>query len=137
MFATTRHLAFGDCDPAGIAYYPSYLRIMDGVVEEFFATLGTPRRTMIEEMRVGTPTVTLELGFEAPGFYGDTLRFELRVVGLGRSSLDLSHTVHAGDRRLWTARQRLVATSLDNHKSCSWPDSIRSALNSHLETTDA
>ena len=40
-FSTTRTLAFGDCDPSGIAYFPSYLDLMVGVLEAFFAEIGT------------------------------------------------------------------------------------------------
>jgi 4-hydroxybenzoyl-CoA thioesterase len=137
MFATTRALHFGDCDPAGIAYYPSYLRILDSVLEEFFGTLGVARRHMIEVMRMGTPTLTLNLTFESPGYYGETMAFELRVLRIGRSSLDMSHTVSVGERVLWRAEQRIVATSLETHKSCAWPDEIRAALLSHLENTNA
>jgi 4-hydroxybenzoyl-CoA thioesterase len=137
MYTTTRPLRFGDCDPSGIAYYPSYLRIMDSVVEDFFASFGADRGTMIRDRRIGTPTVTLDLVFEKPGFHGDDLTFEIRVEALGRSSLGLTHTVSAHGDILWTARQKLVATSLETHKSCAWPDDIRAALTEHLETTNA
>jgi 4-hydroxybenzoyl-CoA thioesterase len=33
-FETTRVLRFGDCDPAGIAYYPRYFDLLNGVVED-------------------------------------------------------------------------------------------------------
>jgi len=32
------------------------------------------------------------------------------------------------DRLLWTAEQRLVATSLETHRAIAWPDDIRDAL---------
>jgi 4-hydroxybenzoyl-CoA thioesterase len=137
-FQTTRPLRFGDCDPSGIAYFPSYLRILDGVMEEFFETLGAGRADLIGERRIGTPTLRLDLTFVHPGFHGDQLEFTARVRGIGRSSLDLEHEVSAGGNVLWTARQRLVATSLETHKSLAWPDDIRAALTHHLETpTDA
>jgi 4-hydroxybenzoyl-CoA thioesterase len=137
MFAITQPLRFGDCDPSGIAYYPSYLRMLDGAVEDFFESLGAPRREMIEFRRIGTPTVTLDLVFRKPGLQGDQLTFEIRVTALGRASLDLDHSVSAQGDMLWTARQRLVATSLDTHASCAWPDDIRAALSHHLETSHA
>lgn len=137
MFIATRPLRFGDCDPSGIAYYPSYLRIMDSVVEDFFASLGAPRNHMINQMKMGTPTVTLDLAFRRPGFHGDELTFQIRVDAMGRSSLDLSHSVSARGDILWTARQRLVATSLETHKSCAWPEELRAALTPHLEKTNA
>jgi 4-hydroxybenzoyl-CoA thioesterase len=137
MFSRTYPLRFGDCDPSGIAYYPSYLRILDGAIEDFFAGMGAPRDTMITDMRVGTPTVTMNLVFERPGFQGDELAIDIRVVGLGRTSLDLAHTVSARGATLFTAKHRLVATSLDNHKSCAWPETLRAALTQHLETDHA
>jgi 4-hydroxybenzoyl-CoA thioesterase len=137
MFTKTFPLRFGDCDPSGIAYYPSYLRILDGAIEDFFASLGAPRDHMIAKMRMGTPTVTLNLVFERPGFQGDELAIEIGVAGLGRSSLDLAHKVSARGETLFTARHRLVATSLETHTSLAWPDDLRAALTHHLEKTDA
>ena len=102
MFARTLPLRFGDCDPSGIAYYPSYLRILDGAIEDFFASLGAPRNRMIDEMRMGTPTLTLNLMFQRPGLQGDELDIAIRVVGLGRTSLDLAHTVSARGETLFT-----------------------------------
>ncbi len=136
-FRTTRPLRFGDCDPSGIAYFPAYFDLLVGVVEEFFASLGAAWPTLIGERRIGTPTAKLEVGFVAPGFHGDRLDFTLRVTSVGRSSLDLATEVKAGERLLWQARQVLVATSLDTHRSRAWPDDIRAALTQHLETENA
>ena len=36
----TRMLRFGDCDPSGVAYFPSYLDILCGVTEEFWQRIG-------------------------------------------------------------------------------------------------
>lgn len=127
-YRTTRPLRFGDCDPSGIAYFPSYLDILCGVVEEFFGTLGFPWPSLVGEQRIGTPTVRLDLTFEYPGFHGDAMEFCVAVRAIGRTSLDLSHTVSAGGRTLWRAEQRLVATSLETHRPTPWPDGIRNAL---------
>ena len=137
MFTKRYPLRFGDCDPSGIAYYPSYLRILDGAIEDFFASMGAPRDRMTGVMRMGTPTLTLNLVFVRPGYQGDELTIDIRVVGLGRTSLDLAHTVSARGETLFTAAHRLVATSLDTHKSCAWPDELRAALTHHLEKTNA
>ena len=136
-YRTRRPLRFGDCDPSGIAYFPSYLNIMVGVLEEFFGSIGAPWEELIATRRIGTPTVRLDLTFVHPGFHGDLLDFELFVRRVGRSSLDLEHRVSAAGTLLWSARQSVVATSLDNHKSLAWPDDIRAALEHCLETADA
>lgn len=136
-FRTSQRLRFGDCDPSGIAYFPSYLNILVGVLEEFFESLGAPWPQMTTERRMGTPTVRLDLTFVHPGVHGDILDFELSVRSIGRSSLDLDHRVSSAATLLWSAHHRIVATSLDTHRSTAWPDDIRAALETHLEKTNA
>jgi 4-hydroxybenzoyl-CoA thioesterase len=131
-FSTTRTLAFGDCDPSGIAYFPSYLDLMVGVMEAFFADIGHPWPRLVGEQRIGTPTVTLDLAFERPGFHGDVLTFHLDVTAVGRSSVDLAHRVERDCDVLWRAKQRIVATSLDTHRAIPWPDDLRDALVARL-----
>jgi 4-hydroxybenzoyl-CoA thioesterase len=136
-YTTTRRLNFGDCDPSGIAYFPSYLNILVGVDEEFFGALGFDWPSMINDRKLGFPTITLDLTFKNPGFHGDLMEFTVKVKRIGNSSLDLEHEIRCGDRLLWTARQRLVVTSHETHKAVSWPDDVRKALETHLETHDA
>lgn len=134
MFIAQRTLGFGDCDPSGIAYFPSYLDIMVSVVEEFFAAAGAPWSQMIAERRIGTPTVRLNITFSKPGFHGDALEFAIRLVKIGTSSMDLEHIVSARGEVLWRAEQRLVATSLETHGSCPWPDDIRAGFAPYLDS---
>ena len=136
-FRTSRRLNFGDCDPSGIAYFPSYLHILVSVLEEFFESLGAGWPDMIAEQRIGVPTVRLDLTFKKPGFHGNTLDFAIHVVRVGTTSLDLEHTVSCNGQELWSAQHRVVATSLDTHKACIWPDDIKAALSKNLERTDA
>lgn len=136
-FQVTRPLRFGDCDPSGIAYFPSYLNMLVGVVEDFFESLGWPWHEMVRDHRMGTPTLKLDILFTAPGFEGDRLDFTLRVEKVGRSSLTLHHEIRRADTLLWSARQVLVATSLDSHSSTPWPERLRAGLMTHLEAQNA
>jgi 4-hydroxybenzoyl-CoA thioesterase len=137
MFETSRPLRFGQCDQAGIAYFPSYIDMLVGVTEDFFAHIGAPWTVLIPERRIGVPTVRLDATFVKPAFHGDRLDFTLRVTGVGRSSLDFAHRVSVGGDTVWTACQRLVATSLETHRPIAWPDDIRTNLYHHLEINDA
>jgi 4-hydroxybenzoyl-CoA thioesterase len=127
VFETTRPLRFGDCDPSGIAYFPSYMNILVGVTEDLFADMGWPWPRLARERNITTPTVRLDATFTRPGFEGDRLTFRCTVARIGRSSLDLHHEVSAAEP-LWRAEQRLVATTLDTHRPVAWPDDIRIAL---------
>lgn len=91
-FETTRRVEWGDCDAAGIVYYPNYYRWMDGTFHAFTATLGFDQRTlMADHGLLGTPLVDTGCTFSAPATYGDDLAITLRLVSLGASSLRLAY----------------------------------------------
>ncbi|MBR0823895.1 acyl-CoA thioesterase [Bradyrhizobium manausense] len=135
-FSFARELRFGDCDPSGIAYFPSYLNILNGVVEEFWADIGFPWPELITVRKIGTPTVHLSCDFSRPSLFGDRLTFSLRIGKVGRASLHLAHVVSGADGMRWKARQILAATSLVDHHAIPWPDDIRAALVRHLHAEE-
>ena len=132
-FEATRVLRFGDCDPAGIAYYPRYFDLLNGVVEDWWISMGHPWRNLFGERRIGLPTVRFEVDFRAPAFLEDELRFSLSIKHIGGKSVALDHIVQRGATTLWQCAQTLVVTSLDTHRSIAWPDDLRAALVSFQE----
>ena len=135
-FSFDRELRFGDCDPAGMAYFPGYPNIMIGVVEEFWTDIAFPWRGLIMDRKIGTPTLHLDCDFSRPSIFGDLLTFKLAVRRVGRASLHLAHVVSGEDGLRWKAHQTVVATSLANHLAIAWPDDIRDALVGHLQPGD-
>ena len=127
-FTTERRLHFGDCDISGTAYYPAYMNLLNGVVEEFWDWLGWPWHEVIPKDGWGTPTVHLSCDFAKPSFFGDRLGFGVRVLKVGRSSLRLGHVVSCGDELRWTAEQVLAASRLADHTSMPWPDAVKAKL---------
>jgi 4-hydroxybenzoyl-CoA thioesterase len=137
MFSANREIRFGDCDPSGIAYFPSCLNILNGVVEEFWGVVGFPWHELIVARKIGTPTVHLDCDFSRPSVFGDLLTFDLCVRQLGRASLCFAHVVSGADGIRWKARQTVVATSTASHRAIPWPDDIRNALEEHVRAEDA
>ncbi len=128
-FSAQRTVRFSDCDPAGIVFFPQYLVMLNGFVEQWFDEgLRVPYAGLIGPRRTGLPTVRLEIDFTAPSRHGDLLTLELHVEKLGRSSLVLQHTVSGGAELRLRCRQVLVCTSLHTHRSQPLPDDVRAAL---------
>ena len=73
IFRTDRALRFGDCDISGTAYFPSYLDILNGVNEEFWAYLGYPWHVHLEGS-LGHSDCSSVLRSNL--FFGETLSFE-------------------------------------------------------------
>ena len=131
-FTATRTVRFSDCDPAGIVFFPQYLVMLNGVVEEWFdSALALPYANLIGPRRLGLPTVRLEVDFTAISRHGDRLRWELSLAHLGRSSFTLLHDVVGADGVRLRARQVLVCTSLDTHRAQALPDDVRAALQAY------
>jgi 4-hydroxybenzoyl-CoA thioesterase len=129
-FSATRTVRFSDCDPAGIVFFPQYLVMLNGFVEQWFDEgLCVPYAGLLGPRRTGLPTVRLEVDFTAISRHGDVLTLCLEVEKLGRSSITLRTTFHAacGQLRL-RVRQVLVCTSLLTHKPQALPGDVRAAL---------
>ena len=128
-FVAQRAVRFSDCDPAGIVFFPQYLVMLNGVVEQWFdEALQIAYVHLIGARRLGLPTVRLEVDFTAVSRHGDALAWQVQVEKLGRSSLTLLHECrHGGELRL-RARQVLVCTSLLTHKPQALPDDLRAAI---------
>ena len=128
-FSAHRTVRFSDCDPAGIVFFPQYLVMLNGVVEQWFDEgLQVPYAALIGARRLGLPTVRLELDFTAVSRHGDALEWQLQVNKLGHSSLTLMHQCCGeGELRL-RARQVLVCTSLLTHKPQALPEDVRAAI---------
>lgn len=132
-FTLSKPLRFGDCDLTGIAYHPAYFSMLVDVNEAMFASFGVTWKELMFERRIGLPTVTMNVEFQRPSTYGDVLDFAVHVRAVGRASLDLETVVTVRGDIIWTIRQRIVATSLENHKSTPWPDDVRAGLTRYLE----
>lgn len=127
------NVRFGDCDPAGIVFFPQYLVMLNSLVEKWFDKgLGVAYSQVVSERRLGLPTVRLEVDFTAVSRHGEELEQRLQVRHLGRSSLDLlAEFSHAGELRL-RARQVLVCTSLETHRPLRWPQDLRDVIDPYV-----
>ncbi len=129
MFEATRTVRFGDCDPAGIVFFPQYFVMLNAFVEQWFDEgLRIPYAPLIAQRRIGLPTVRLEVDFTAVSRHGEQLALKLAVTKLGRSSLVLQHDFRCGRELRLRARQVLVCTSLDTHRPQPLPDDVRAAI---------
>jgi YbgC/YbaW family acyl-CoA thioester hydrolase len=91
---------WGDCDPAGIIYYPTYFKWWDQGTWRLFWAAGIDRRLMREEMGgVEMPIVNAAGNFESAVTPGDKLVVATRVERWGNSSFHVAHRVAMTDGR--------------------------------------
>jgi 4-hydroxybenzoyl-CoA thioesterase len=86
MPRTTTHtvtVQFGDCDPAGIVFFPNFLRWMDAASLSFFMQCGLPPWRELVKTRgiVGTPVLEINTKFIRTVVYGETIVISTHIEG--------------------------------------------------------
>lgn len=108
-------IEWGDCDPAGIVFYPRYFAMFDASTAALFqAALGLPKIAWTKKFgMLGIPMVDTRARFSLPSAYGDEVTIESRVTSFRRSAFDVEHRLLKADgavgvegfeTRVWTAR---------------------------------
>ena len=88
-------VGWGDCDPAGIVFYPRFYAWMDTVSHVLAREMGIPREAMIPpgSDMLGFPVVGTQAQYLAPARMDDVLEVRTWVARVGRSSLSLRHEI--------------------------------------------
>jgi 4-hydroxybenzoyl-CoA thioesterase len=128
-------IEWGDCDAAGIVFYPRYFAMFDGSTGYLLEkALGMKKIAWTEKFGiVGIPMVDTGAKFIIPSRYGDVIRIESQASDIRRSSFDIAHRVYKGDAlaieahetRVWAGRDPADATRI---KGYAIPDEVVAAL---------
>jgi 4-hydroxybenzoyl-CoA thioesterase len=116
MFATRRtvRIEWGDCDPAGIVFYPRYFAMFNHSTELLIErALGIKKYILNQQYGLGGyPSVATKARFLLPTRYGDDVEIESAFTKIGRSSFSIQHTlsldgalaVEGNETRVWAIR---------------------------------
>jgi 4-hydroxybenzoyl-CoA thioesterase len=113
-YVRNTRIEWGDCDPAGIVFYPRYFAMFDSCTTGLFSqALGMSKFEFIKRYEfTGYPMVDTRARFLKPTRFGDDVTIETTVTEFRRSSFDVRHRLsHNGelavecfDTRVWAAR---------------------------------
>jgi 4-hydroxybenzoyl-CoA thioesterase len=106
-------IEWGDCDPAGIIFYPRYFEIFDAATSALFEhALGLTKLELVRTYDiVGFPLARTRAKFIKPTRFGDDVTVETSIK-FGRTSFAIEHRlslkgevcVEAEETRVWAAR---------------------------------
>jgi 4-hydroxybenzoyl-CoA thioesterase len=90
---------FGDCDPAGIVWFPNFFRWIDAASRHFFAERGVARweETAQAIGVIGTPLVDTRTRFVKSASYGETLNVAVTIPEWREKSFVQRYRVTRGD----------------------------------------
>ena len=86
-------IVWGDCDPAGIVYYPRYFEMFDTSTTALFErALGMTKYQFLKHYEsLGYPMVDTRARFLLPTRYGDDVVIETTITEIKRSSFAITH----------------------------------------------
>ena len=95
----TVNVQFGDCDPAGIVFFPNFSRWMDEASLAFFMACGVPPWRELVKTRgiIGTPLLEIHTKFMRPATYGETIHIHTTVEEWSAKTFRHRHVVKRGD----------------------------------------
>ena len=109
----TVRIEWGDCDPAGIIFYPTYFRIFDNATAALFEhALGMTKYQYLKAYEfAGFPLVDTRAEFLKPTRFGDDVSVESTIT-FGTSSFTVQHRVllngdlcaECSEKRVWVVR---------------------------------
>ena len=90
---------FGDCDPAGIVFFPRFHRWMDAASLHFFMSCGVPPWHELEHQRgiVGTPLLEHHAVFVKSATYGERLTITSHIEEWRNKVFLQKHVITRGD----------------------------------------
>ena len=128
-------VGWGDCDPAGIVFYPRSFEMFDASTTMLFErALGMTKFQFNKAYgTVGYPMVDTRARFLLPTRYGDDVVIETTITEIKRSSYSLAHrilkdgalAVEGFETRVWVGRD---PADPDKIKAKPLPDEVVAKL---------
>ncbi len=106
-------IEFGDCDPAGIVYFPRYLEWFDAALQFYLREAGLSKADIIARYGyVAFPVVDLKVTYSATSTFHEEVIIETEILEMRRSSFVTRHRLLRGDTvaveatetRVWASR---------------------------------
>ena len=92
VFVLRTQLRWGECDPAGIIFYPTYFQWFDAATWNMFAEVGYTAKRMKAENRA-MPLVGANCEFKQPAQQEDRCEVRSRIARWGGKSFTVAHDV--------------------------------------------
>ncbi len=98
---------FGDCDPAGIVFFPNFSKWMDAASLHFFMSCGVPPWRELKKTTgiIGTPMLDIHTRFLRPATYGQTLQIHTCIESWAAKTFVQLHRVMRGEDLLCEGRE--------------------------------
>jgi 4-hydroxybenzoyl-CoA thioesterase len=121
----TVRIEWGDCDPAGIVFFPRYFQMLDASTTALFErALGMTKFQFLKAYGIiGYPVVDVRARFILPSRFSDVVEIETTIGELRRSSFLVNHrllkdgelALEGSETRVWAIRDETDPDRIRSH----------------------
>ena len=105
MFKTTVTIEWGDCDEAGIVFYPNYFYWLDCAFQRLLRARGLSQRDLRTRYGTVTPIVQAHCDFKAPARYDDVLDIDVAIEADGGRRFKVTYHLHSNGKTIGTGHE--------------------------------
>lgn len=106
VFSMDIQVSFGDCDPAGIVFYPNFFRWIDRCFHALMRErLGGHAHLCRELGAQGIGLMDARMTFRSPAAEGDLLVLQIAAIDWAGRSFTIHYRAHAGTRLVFEASE--------------------------------
>ncbi len=126
-FRTQVQVRFGDVDHAGIVYYPQFFIYFHEAFEDLFNRNGLAYHLLLNQRKIGFPTVNIRADYRQPLRYGDALDIELSVRRVGKRSALFRYIGYRNRDGLHACTAEITCACVDmtSFRATEVPDDLR------------
>lgn len=117
------NVRFGDCDPAGIVYYPVLFRAVHDGMDALMETVDLPLSHIRSEHGIALPIVHASADYMAPIQHGDTVTFAY-AVDIGNSSIAFNVEGTRNGEVVCEALEKHVVVDVGSFETMQVPDHV-------------
>lgn len=139
MSTATKHLrqievGWGDCDPAGIVFYPNFYRWFDACSHALLTARGLSHRTLAERFGIlGCGLIDTGARFTSPARFDDVLEAESVITKVSSRTFTVKHVIRRGEVQICSGHELRGCFMADQSapgglKAVILPDELRTAL---------
>jgi 4-hydroxybenzoyl-CoA thioesterase len=98
---------FGDCDPAGIVFFPNFSRWMDAASHHYFTQCGLPAWHTIAEIPgcIGAPLLEIHTRFVSSATHGEKLEIQTEMESWNNKVFVQKHRIVRGETLICEGRE--------------------------------
>jgi 4-hydroxybenzoyl-CoA thioesterase len=102
---STIEVTFGDCDPAGIVFYPNIFRWLDKTFHDYLRPYGGHEQICRDLGAAGIGLIEAKTQFLRPIRDGSSIEIELSITDWGRKTVTVSYEGKSADVAVFKAQE--------------------------------